>query len=168
MVLLKCVVVEEESMITIDIDESRTVPLLKDAIKAKKSNEIMIEADQLQLFLAKKKDGSWLDGAGAASVTLDQHGHPKGFDRMDNQLHRLTNAKCFGESFIPEEEDVHTVVVVREESQTSVLGQRSSRTRGDQSSQPSPKKPKLQKYVAFTGPVSGMDFSVPLDTTPSF
>ncbi|GMF66318.1 unnamed protein product [Phytophthora lilii] len=34
------------------------------------------KASDLQLFLAKKKDGGWLDGIGLAGVTLDEAGAP--------------------------------------------------------------------------------------------
>ncbi|KAE9050198.1 hypothetical protein PR001_g2610 [Phytophthora rubi] len=70
-------------------------------------------ADQLQLFMAKKKDGTWLDGAGAiqASVALDERGRPQGFAVM-NPILFIKNPKHFGDNFQPGEGQIHVLVVV--------------------------------------------------------
>ncbi|KAE9275286.1 hypothetical protein PR003_g29378, partial [Phytophthora rubi] len=60
MVLLNCAVVGEKGVISIIIEDWKTVALLKKAIKDEKPNTIKCDADGLQLFLAKK-DGAWLE-----------------------------------------------------------------------------------------------------------
>ncbi|ETP09509.1 hypothetical protein F441_14629 [Phytophthora nicotianae CJ01A1] len=91
---------------------SDSVDDVKDAIKVKKPDTIKCEADKLQVYLAKK-DGAPLTEAGAESVVLDEHGHPRGFEKMMPSLW-LKNAKYFGESFQPGEGQVHVLVVVPE------------------------------------------------------
>ncbi|ETO68352.1 hypothetical protein F444_14799 [Phytophthora nicotianae P1976] len=91
---------------------SDSVDDVKDAIKVKKPDTIKCEADKLQVYLAKK-DGARLTEAGAESVVLDEHGHPRGFEKMMPSLW-LKNAKYFGESFQPGEGQVHVLVVVPE------------------------------------------------------
>ncbi|KAG3010627.1 hypothetical protein PC121_g25289 [Phytophthora cactorum] len=102
MVKLFCAIVGVAgSAFEVDIDDAESVSALKDAIKAKKPNDFKdVDADKLQLFLAKKH-GAWLDGAGAAAVTLDEDGPLRGFgDQMDPTLW-VKNAKYFGENFQP-------------------------------------------------------------------
>ncbi|KAG3199800.1 hypothetical protein PC129_g24000, partial [Phytophthora cactorum] len=79
-------------------DEPESVDDLKKEIKKEKPNDFKdVDADKLQLFLAKKH-GAWLDGAGAAAVTLDEDGPLRGFgDQMDPTLW-VKNAKYFGEN----------------------------------------------------------------------
>ncbi|KAG2949667.1 hypothetical protein PC118_g25334 [Phytophthora cactorum] len=61
MVLLNCALVGEGSVISIIIEEWKTVALLKKAIKEEKPNDFKdVDADKLQLFLAKTDDGAWL------------------------------------------------------------------------------------------------------------
>ncbi|KAG4222135.1 hypothetical protein PC116_g29390, partial [Phytophthora cactorum] len=120
MVLLNCALVGEGSVISIIIEEWKTVALLKKAIKGKKPDTIRGEADKLQLFLAKKH-GAWLDGAGAAAVTLDEDGPLRGFgDQMDPTLW-VKNAKYFGENFQPGEGQIHVLVVVPEQGTSAPL-----------------------------------------------
>ncbi|RAW23128.1 hypothetical protein PC110_g20432 [Phytophthora cactorum] len=59
MVLLNCAFIREGSVISIIIEEWKTVALLKKAIKEEKPDTIKGEADKLQLSLAKK-GGAWL------------------------------------------------------------------------------------------------------------
>ncbi|RAW22926.1 hypothetical protein PC110_g20641 [Phytophthora cactorum] len=92
-VLLNCALVGDGSVISIIIEEWKTVALLKKAIKEEKPSKIQCDADELQLFLAKK-GGEWLDGATAAAVVLDDRGHPQGFEKMDPLLW-IKNAKYF-------------------------------------------------------------------------
>ncbi|KAG3047774.1 hypothetical protein PC122_g24015 [Phytophthora cactorum] len=120
MVLLNCALVGEGSVISIIIEEWKTVALLKKAIKEEKPDTIKGEADKLQLFLAKKH-GAWLDGAGAAAVTLDEDGPLRGFgDQMDPTLW-VKNAKYFGENFQPGEGQIHVLVVVPEQGTSAPL-----------------------------------------------
>ncbi|RAW22982.1 hypothetical protein PC110_g20583, partial [Phytophthora cactorum] len=61
MVLLNCALVGEGSVISIILEEWKTVALLKKAIKEEKPNDFKdVDADKLQLFLAKTDDGAWL------------------------------------------------------------------------------------------------------------
>ncbi|KAG2791448.1 hypothetical protein PC129_g24043 [Phytophthora cactorum] len=59
--LFYAIVGEAGSVFPVDIDAGQSVGDLKDAIKAKKPNKITCDADELQLFLAKKGD-AWLNG----------------------------------------------------------------------------------------------------------
>ncbi|KAG2958606.1 hypothetical protein PC119_g26966, partial [Phytophthora cactorum] len=112
MVLLNCALVGEGSVISIIIEEWKTVALLKKAIKEEKPNDFKdVDADKLQLFLAKTEGGAWLAGAGVAAVTVDGDGHPQGFELMDPTLW-IKNPKHFGANFQPGEGQVHVLVVV--------------------------------------------------------
>ncbi|KAG2999907.1 hypothetical protein PC129_g15131 [Phytophthora cactorum] len=79
--------------------------------------KINCEAIDLKLFLAKK-GGAWLNGAGAAAVTLDgvipvtrdENGNLQGFEQMDPSLW-LNDAKYFGD-FHPAGGQVHVLVVL--------------------------------------------------------
>ncbi|ETO82663.1 hypothetical protein F444_03229 [Phytophthora nicotianae P1976] len=73
---------------------SESVGDLKKAIRKEKQNKIKCDADELELFLARKSDDKWLDGSGAEAVTLDEHGHPEGFTHMDPLLW-IKNPKNF-------------------------------------------------------------------------
>ncbi|KAG2958519.1 hypothetical protein PC119_g26985 [Phytophthora cactorum] len=122
MVKLFCAIVGVAgSAFEVDIDDAESVSALKDAIKAKKPNDFKdVDADKLQLFLAKKH-GAWLDGAGAAAVTLDEDGPLRGFgDPMDPTLW-VKNAKYFGENFQPGEGQIHVLVVVPEQGTSAPL-----------------------------------------------
>ncbi|KAG2801399.1 hypothetical protein PC113_g24603 [Phytophthora cactorum] len=122
MVKLFCAIVGVAgSAFEVDIDDAESVSALKDAIKAEKPNDFKdVDADKLQLFLAKKH-GAWLDGAGAAAVTLDEDGPLRGFgDQMDPTLW-VKNAKYFGENFQPGEGQIHVLVVVPEQGTSAPL-----------------------------------------------
>lgn len=112
MVKLFCSVVGVAgSAFPVNIDERESVGDLKEVIKAKQPETITVkQADKLKLFLAKKTDGTWLDGAGVAAMTLDGDGHPQGFQQMNSTLW-INNEKHFGKSFRPAEGDVHVLVV---------------------------------------------------------
>ncbi|KAE9280104.1 hypothetical protein PR003_g28049, partial [Phytophthora rubi] len=99
-------------MISILIEDWNTVADLKKEIKDEKKNKLKdVDADSLQLFLAKKEDGSWLDGAEAVAAPLDDRGNPRGFEQMDPLLW-LKDAKYFGENFTQGEGKAHVLVVV--------------------------------------------------------
>lgn len=121
MVKLFCAIVGEAgSAFSVEVDETDSVDDLKTAIKAV-NEDITCPPRKLQLFLAKKADGTWLDGAGAAAVTvdeadrvplmLDKHGNHHKFVKM-NPLLWIKNDQHFGENFRPGEDQVHVVVVV--------------------------------------------------------
>ncbi|KAG2783694.1 hypothetical protein PC112_g24748 [Phytophthora cactorum] len=121
MVKLFCAIVGEAgSAFEVKIDDDESVSALKDAIKAKNKRTITCDAKDLQLFLAKKH-GAWLDGAGAAAVTLDEDGPLRGFgDQMDPTLW-VKNAKYFGANFQPGEGQIHVLVVVPEQGTSATL-----------------------------------------------
>ncbi|KAG2870512.1 hypothetical protein PC114_g27349 [Phytophthora cactorum] len=112
MVKLFCAIVGVAgSAFEVDIDDAESVSALKDAIKAKKPNDFKdVDADKLQLFLAKTEGGAWLAGAGVAAVTVDGDGHPQGFELMDPTLW-IKNPKHFGANFQPGEGQIHVLVV---------------------------------------------------------
>ncbi|KAL4147369.1 hypothetical protein PRNP1_011125 [Phytophthora ramorum] len=116
MVKLVCVIVGVAgSAFSVRVDESDSVDDLKDTIKEKKPNALKdIDADKLQLFLAKTEGGAWLDGAGAAAVALDERGYPQGCVQMDPTLW-IKNPKHFGDNFQPGEGQIHVLVVVPEQ-----------------------------------------------------
>ncbi|EGZ20521.1 hypothetical protein PHYSODRAFT_285443 [Phytophthora sojae] len=117
MVKLFCAIVGAAgSAFEVDIDEGASVSALKKAIKAESDGLIRAEDPwtKLQLFLAKTADGAWLDGAGAASVALDERGYPQGFGQMDPTLW-IKNPKHFGDNFQPGEGQVHVLVKVPEQ-----------------------------------------------------
>uniref|UniRef100_P0CV73 Crinkler effector protein 4 n=2 Tax=Phytophthora capsici TaxID=4784 RepID=CRN4_PHYCP len=110
---LQCAVVDQAgSSFDVEIDDSAKVSKLKKVIKEENPATITCDAKDLQLFLAKKDD-AWLDGAGAAAVELDEHGHPQGCVQMDPTLW-VKNPKHFGDNFQPGEGQVHVLVVVPE------------------------------------------------------
>ncbi|GMF21677.1 unnamed protein product [Phytophthora lilii] len=80
MVTLYCAIAGvADSAFPVDINESLSVGHLKKAIKEENSDDPILKnvaPKNLQLFLAKKKDGGWLDGDGLAGVTLDEAGAP--------------------------------------------------------------------------------------------
>ncbi|KAG3164949.1 hypothetical protein C6341_g12540 [Phytophthora cactorum] len=111
MVTLHCAAVGVAgSTFPVDIDETLSVGHLKDAIKEKNSNTVTCDAKDLQLFLAKKANGAWLDGAGVAAVTVDKaSGAPVMLDELKNRhdfvkmnpLLWIKNDQHFGENFRP-------------------------------------------------------------------
>ncbi|KAI9983759.1 hypothetical protein PInf_007830 [Phytophthora infestans] len=109
MVKLFCAIVGERTKISIIIKEWKTVASLKREIKGEELASLNGEADKLQLFLMKNKDGTWLDGASAAAVALDDRGHPQGFEKMDPLLY-INNDKYFNPGFQPHEGEIHVLV----------------------------------------------------------
>ncbi|KAJ0401150.1 hypothetical protein P43SY_004357 [Pythium insidiosum] len=65
MVTLVCALVGVKgNAFAVDIDASKSVDHLKKAIKKKKENDLKaIDADKLQLFLAKKGGDTWLESS---------------------------------------------------------------------------------------------------------
>ncbi|KAG1688302.1 Crinkler effector protein 4 [Phytophthora capsici] len=113
LVALTCALVGKTGVFGVKIDDSAQVWELKKAITVEKPNDLKdVDADKLELFLAKKDD-AWLDGAGAAAVALDERGHPQGCVQMDPTLW-IKNPKHFGDNFQPGEGQVHVLVVVPE------------------------------------------------------
>ncbi|KAL8020053.1 hypothetical protein Plhal710r2_c014g0063781 [Plasmopara halstedii] len=113
MVNLVCAIVGAASnAFEVNIDDTASVAALKKAVKAEKPNDMKgIDADKLELFLAKTEGGVWLDEAGVASVALDERGNPRGYVKMRSTLW-IRNAMLFGDNFQPGEEQIHVLVVV--------------------------------------------------------
>nr|QUJ09347.1 crinkler 22 [Plasmopara viticola] len=112
MMILVCALVGvKKNAFSVDIDASESVDELRKVIKKEKPSQLTCNANELQVFLAKKGDNTWLDRDGAEAVTLNEHGFPAGFTDMDPLLW-LKNPKNFGDSFEPNEGEIHVLVVV--------------------------------------------------------
>ncbi|KAE9342215.1 hypothetical protein PF008_g10260 [Phytophthora fragariae] len=110
MVTLFCVVVGvKENAFSIDIDASKSVDHLKDAIAKKQKFDFA--ASNLELFLAKKNGDAWLDKRSTEALMVDEYGQPEGFKHMDPLLW-VKNPKNFGAKFEPNEGEIHVLVVV--------------------------------------------------------
>ncbi|KAL4150597.1 hypothetical protein PRNP1_009999 [Phytophthora ramorum] len=74
MVKLVCVIVGVAgSAFPVEIDADQTVGDLKDTIKEKKPNDLKdIDADKLQLFLAKTEGGAWLSSRSEDSEEAEE------------------------------------------------------------------------------------------------
>ncbi|EEY59517.1 Crinkler (CRN) family protein [Phytophthora infestans T30-4] len=100
------------SAFSVRVDKSDTVDDLRNMIRD--HPQFGHPNSKLQLFLAKK-GGAWLNSDGAAAVTLDEHGNPQGFDKMDPSLW-IKNDRYFGEKFQPNEGQIHVLAVVPTEA----------------------------------------------------
>ncbi|KAL4151070.1 hypothetical protein PRNP1_010456 [Phytophthora ramorum] len=114
---LVCAVVGEVGdAFPVPIDAGLSVGRLKDAIKAENPKTMQCDVKDARLFLAKQ-GSTWLDMAGVASVALDEHGTPQGFE----PTLFLKNAKYFRESFQPGEGEVHVLSSKSGQSQADRL-----------------------------------------------
>ncbi|GMF14494.1 unnamed protein product [Phytophthora lilii] len=120
--LLQCAIVGREGdSFEVEIDDGVKVSKLKEIVKAGSDGIITGPHPNLQLFLAKAEGCAWLDGAGAATVAVDEaggvpvmrddHGNRHEFVQMDPLLW-IKNPKHFGENFQPGEGQIHVLVVV--------------------------------------------------------
>jgi hypothetical protein len=108
MVKLVCALVGVEgNAFSVKIDASELVDELKKEIK--KEQEYTFAASKLELFLARKGDGTWLDRDDAEAVVLDEHGHPEGFTHMDETADVVD---YFGERFERKRGEIHVLVVI--------------------------------------------------------
>jgi Crinkler effector protein N-terminal domain len=148
MVKLFCALVGEKgNSFPVKIDESESVGDLKDAIKQKKERTITCDADNLNLFLGKTSDHTWLDSSAVDAVTLNGDGNPKGFAPMDASLW-INNPNNFGENFQPNEGEIHVLVVVPKQ-ETSTLMVTSM-------FEDSPNQRKRQRAISSTNFVDGL------------
>ncbi|GMF28320.1 unnamed protein product [Phytophthora lilii] len=136
MVLLNCALVGDGSVISIIIEEWKTVALLKKEIKQENPSTITCDAKDLQLFLAKAGDNTWL-----SSLTEDVKKLKKG--EMTALVEALTqeDKELDGEFGLddvlegmpePKTKQIHVLVVVPESavgsaSETSTLAQLSAK-----------------------------------------
>ncbi|OWZ24714.1 hypothetical protein PHMEG_000148 [Phytophthora megakarya] len=68
---------------SVTIDASEFVDDLKKMIKKNNENALkVVDGDELELYIAKN-DNRWLNRSDLETVTLDEHGCPDGFEKMD-------------------------------------------------------------------------------------
>ncbi|OWZ21632.1 Crinkler (CRN) [Phytophthora megakarya] len=115
MVLLSCAIIGEGSVISIIIEEWKTVALLKKAIKDE-SEDITIPWKNLQLFLAKK-DGAWMRSNDPDAINMRSGAIP---ERVEELLHEeIDPTEEIGDLFggVPTKKTIHVLVVVPEQDQ---------------------------------------------------
>nr|BAP69163.1 RxLR effector candidate protein [Hyaloperonospora arabidopsidis Emoy2] len=97
----------------VKIDTNEVVGILKDAIKAKNAVDVLCDARELRLFLAKK-DGVWLRDDGDLDKLIQTEGFLDGMEEMRASW-ELSDPSLFGtgDSGLFLEEDVVHVLVVR-------------------------------------------------------
>lgn len=101
MVKLFCAVVgAAESAFSVRVNESDSVDDLKTAIKVKKPLKITCDADELQLYLAKKGDEQWLTENEVKSVS-----DTSGLKHLDAVRARLRRVGLSEEDMIEVDED---------------------------------------------------------------
>ncbi|EGZ21480.1 hypothetical protein PHYSODRAFT_329419 [Phytophthora sojae] len=116
LVELTCVIVGEGRAFDVEIDDGKKVSALKEKIKKKKPNTIKVQPDDLKLFLAKQGD-EWMDVDAAEALSLSDDGGLPGFKEM-NRRFWLKNEEHFGLNFTPQEDQVHVLVVVPDETES--------------------------------------------------
>ncbi|KAG4037227.1 hypothetical protein PC123_g27208 [Phytophthora cactorum] len=104
------------SAFPVDIDENKSVGHLKDAIKAKKPNDFKdVDADKLQLFLAKTDDGAWLKSKDLLRMRKGEIPNEVESRYMNEELEDPTDKICSKfPSTIPDG-TIHVLVVVPEQ-----------------------------------------------------
>ncbi|KAG4060876.1 hypothetical protein PC123_g4229 [Phytophthora cactorum] len=113
LITLKCFFIGNGVAVSLTIDNGQSVAHLMDDMRVKRVNFSKdVDGSKLQLFLAKK-EGAWLTRAGAEAVTVDELGHPRGFEKMVPSL-LLQGDKYFGEKFQLSGGQVHVLAVVPE------------------------------------------------------
>ncbi|KAG2773095.1 hypothetical protein PC112_g25304 [Phytophthora cactorum] len=119
MVKLFCAIVGVAgSAFEVDIDDAESVSALKDAIKAKKPNDFKdVDADKLQLFLAKTDDGAWLKSKDLLRMRKGEIPNEVESRYMNEELEDPTDKICSKfPSTIPDG-TIHVLVVVPEQAQ---------------------------------------------------
>ncbi|KAK1940782.1 hypothetical protein P3T76_007488 [Phytophthora citrophthora] len=147
----------------VEIDDDKHVGELIEAIKGKKKNAFKsADADKLHLFLAKRKEGEWLNGPGAAAVATDDLVQ---FTPMDSTL-KIGNDKYFGSNFHPGEGQVHVLVRVLVAVSEHL---RVHRNMARDENLPVAKRVKIaQVEVAYQGLVPNDFYSVPVETIATY
>ncbi|KAL3662135.1 hypothetical protein V7S43_012936 [Phytophthora oleae] len=112
MQLLNCAIIREGSVISIVIEEWKTVALLKKAI----SEELQYtgRADKLQLFLTKPKDGAWLRSDDPDVISMRSGAIPEQVKKL--LVDEIDPAEEIGDLFggAPTKKMIHVLVVVLE------------------------------------------------------
>ncbi|KAL7998379.1 hypothetical protein Plhal703r1_c29g0115801 [Plasmopara halstedii] len=125
MIKLKCAIVgAARSVFEVKIDDAESVSALKGVIKKKKIDTIKCEADKLELYLAKIKDGGWLTDDDALDAMLQSGIDVTSYLKMRSSW-KLNKPNLFGPNNSREEDVVHVLVVVPEgkASETSKIDQ---------------------------------------------
>ncbi|KAG3230535.1 hypothetical protein PI124_g24367, partial [Phytophthora idaei] len=116
MVKLFCAIVGEAgSAFPVNIDQSETVGDLKKAIKGEKKNGLKdVDADKLQLFLAKKGDGGWLPSNDPDVVAMRSGAVSEMVQNLLNV--QIDPAEEIADVFVPapQKKELHVLVVVPE------------------------------------------------------
>ncbi|KAE9071391.1 hypothetical protein PF010_g25888 [Phytophthora fragariae] len=103
------------SAFPVDIDTGQTVGDLKKAIKEEKTNKLKdIDADALQLFLAKTADGKWLPSNDPDVVAMRSGAVS---EKVQNLLNgQIDPAEEIADVFVPapQKKEIHVLVVVPE------------------------------------------------------
>ncbi|KAG2778972.1 hypothetical protein Pcac1_g11091 [Phytophthora cactorum] len=123
MVKLFCAIVGVAgSAFEVDIDDAESVSALKDAIKAKKPNDFKdVDADKLQLFLAKTDDGAWLKSKDLLRMRKGEIPNEVESRYMNEELEDPTDKICSKfPSTIPDG-TIHVLVVVPEQETSAPL-----------------------------------------------
>lgn len=118
MTLFCAIVGEQGDPFSVTVTVKQTVDDLKKAVKKEKENDVKaIDADKLQLFLAKQGD-VWLKMQDVAAVTLDEEGQAVVQDKsgLQHSLERMDAtadlADHVGSDFALARGDIHVLVVV--------------------------------------------------------
>ncbi|GMF65990.1 unnamed protein product [Phytophthora lilii] len=100
------------SAFSVRVDERDSVDDLKDAIKAKKPNDFKdIDADKLQLFLAKTEGGAWLFDNEDLDTLLESEIDTSSYLHLRSSW-KLCKRNLFGPGVSLGEDVVHVLVVV--------------------------------------------------------
>uniref|UniRef100_A0AAV1TLS7 Crinkler effector protein N-terminal domain-containing protein n=1 Tax=Peronospora matthiolae TaxID=2874970 RepID=A0AAV1TLS7_9STRA len=109
-VTLLCAIVGiSNSVFLVKIDTDRSVAHLKDAIKAKNAVDVLCDARELRLFLAKK-DGAWLRDDGDLYRLIQTQGILDGMEEMRASW-ELSDPSLFGTGVLLGKKMVHVLVV---------------------------------------------------------
>ncbi|KAF1319891.1 hypothetical protein FI667_g12806, partial [Globisporangium splendens] len=109
----------EGSALCIDIETSKTVAHLKDAIKAKKANDLKtVDADRLHLYLAKR-DNKWVPSQDPDVASLNKREIPESITAlMTEELDATFNiGDLIAKSHLPDPstQQIHVLVDVRDQ-----------------------------------------------------
>uniref|UniRef100_A0AAV1TQG9 Crinkler effector protein N-terminal domain-containing protein n=1 Tax=Peronospora matthiolae TaxID=2874970 RepID=A0AAV1TQG9_9STRA len=110
-VALLCAIVGlPRSTFVVDIDTDRSVAHLKKDIKDENTVDVLCDARELRLFLAKK-DGAWLRDDGDLDRLIQTQGILDGMEEMRASW-RLRKPSLFGTGLFLEEDVVHVLVML--------------------------------------------------------
>ena len=110
-VSLYCAIVGvPRSTFVVDIDTDRSVAHLKDAIKAKNAVDVLCDARELRLYLAKK-DVVWLPDDDDLDKLIQTEGFFDGMEEMRASW-ELSDPSLFGTGVLLGKKVVHVLVVL--------------------------------------------------------